>query len=173
MKHVSYKPMKTTLLIAALILGSPELLAAQKYQYVSYSVPDDYYRGKDTFTIDLALGYVYADHGSQRIRSCSAAEPIHCFYGASINFAVPRNGRITVGQTWQNRGKSFRVIRMETIEMLGTTVDVAVIESEIGKDRVDYFYYSNTQGLVGIKFADRANPPTRFLIARSSSGFPK
>ena len=147
-----------------------QAIEQEKFVYVSYAVPESYHHGRDSFTIDLSLKATYADHGIQRLHICQPDESYYCIYSTSFNFSIPKQG-ITVGDHWSTNDYNFKVLREETIELLGRKVLTYVISSCIEHGRTDHYYFSDQSGLVGIKFGAFDEHPARFLVLTQKNGY--
>lgn len=153
------------LILLALSAASSAALA-ERYKYVSYGAPEEYRSGQDVLTIDTESRDATLGGAKDELHFCADSSPYHCFYNVSISFSVPKH-RLTANEKWTGRDAEFSVTRADKLTLLGKSIDVWVIRAR-RTGRLDIFYYSETCGLVAIKYispdpAKRMNSPVYFL----------
>jgi hypothetical protein len=150
-----------------LVLISSHALAAE-YKYVNYSAPDAYGEGRESFTLDVTAKEVISADSIEEVLVCDASSDYYCFHNLSLSFYVPKC-ELSVGQSWREDGQDFRVLREQRVELFGVEKSVFVISS-VRVGRVDYFYYSVTDGLLAIKFVNKE--AIQFFVTTGTAGFP-
>lgn len=163
----------STYLLVSILLFGCAAASAQRYEYSSRSVDEDFFSGRDVLVLDTQAQTLKGNHGGQKLQRCRDAANL-CFRAPSMIFSVPR-ANLAVGQRWKSEGQVFAVLREETIFALGQKVQVNVIYSPRTATRIDYFYYSESRGLIAMKFVDVTPEKSyvRFLLLEGSVGFPR
>ena len=112
-------------------------------------------------------------HVVGRLLPCDEAR-FHCFRTSSTHFAVPKGQAIRVGQQWQESGATFDVIRTEDLAALGVQVRTYVIRTPNKAGGDNYFYWSDTAGLVAIRstFDLHGRASVQSNMIEGAKGFP-
>lgn len=143
---------------------------AAEFTYVNYSVADSYLNGKEQFSINTDNGKMLGKDTIDDLQICPNSSPFICFYNQAIDFSVPRT-HINAGQAWEHAEFRFSVKRLENLELLGARVPVFVIHSQRPNNKEYFFYYSEEDGLLAIKYYDGDKDKAQFFTSTSLCGF--
>lgn len=145
--------------------------SAEIYNYIDYSVPDKFENGQTLLTLDLNSKQMASSDVVVTVSVCNDTSKYYCFSYPSTSFFVPKE-KISQGQKWLAGGLLFKVLRKESIRAFGLTKNVWLIMTE-RLDGRDYFYYSEFDGLLAMKYVDKEDGQVHFFIVSGEKGFPR
>ena len=91
-----------------------------------------------------------------------------------MHFAVPRDGGLAIDQTWTSEGITFKVLRTEDVAVLGVNIPTFVIRASRQDGSKDYYYFTQTAGLVAMRLIRRSNKrdDISVFLLEGERGFP-
>lgn len=144
---------------------------ATKYNYADYSVPDSFEGGKTSIFLDISAKRIASTDWNDVIFVCGEASEFHCFSYPAVSFYVPK-ARIAPNQKWVAGGVAFQVLRKDIVKLFGLIREVWVIKAT-RPDRDDFFYYSESNGLIAIKHVPNSGGQVQFFVITGVRGFPR
>lgn len=145
-----------------------------EYKYVNYSVPDDFENGRSEFVLNSSSKEILTTDVVSDIFVCEQGKEFYCFSCAWISFYVPTAG-LDIGKNWKFDQIAFRVLRKDSIEIFGTSNVIWIIEANrsgrAGGEQI--FYYSEENGLLGIKSITGKDRRIDFFVIAGKKGFPR
>lgn len=108
--------------------------------------------------------------------TCGPTDAMVCFESAVLQFAMPRK----IGQSqaeWDFHGVTYRLVRKETMALLGRPIVLIVIEQERLNGESLRFYISMNEGLVGFEGIESTKnvgddaEPIRLHLLENRCGF--
>lgn len=125
-----------------------EVLNTDFATYISLIYADKETPRNSVINFSVKKSVIIGDVGRGVIEMCSIKKSYICIFAeGEIEFAVPRNEEIKVGQQWIYRGRKFKITARILFPYSSPMVKVFVIQS-FNKQQTSY-YYSKENGLVG------------------------
>ena len=169
--------------------GASRAVGAE-YAYTNFGVPDDLYtiiqpgqEGRSPAAARVVLDTRYGSgrwarsmrdpHSGQSLLACDETK-FHCFRTLAMHFAVPRDGGLAIDQTWTSEGITFKVLRTEDVAVLGVNIPTFVIRASRQDGSKDYYYFTQTAGLVAMRLIRRSNKrdDISVFLLEGERGFP-
>jgi hypothetical protein len=165
---------KITIVVLALAVVVSGSVSCAEYKYVNYSVRDDFEGGKSVFVLDTATKEIRSSDVIDSVSLCKDAEKFICFHANWVDFYLPKEG-ILVGDKWSHEDVKFEVLRTDSLDVLGVSKKVLVIRSIRSglRKSVQFFYYSDVDGLLAIKDVEVPGGKVLFFVVAGEVGFPR
>jgi hypothetical protein len=97
--------------------------------------------------------------------TCEANAEYHCFYGAGIEFAIPK--KIDKQTSWKFNKVTYSVSKREKFPLLGIPLDAIFIRQKGAALKLSYIF-DRDRGLIGIQYNEKI---TRLYVLEGHCGF--